>query len=145
MIPSAFVMLNQLPLTANGKIDRKALAHLEGTRIKPVTDQVKPRNYLEQVITDIWCQALNVDQVSVYDNFFDMGGHSLLIAQVHAQLRTALQREFPLVKLLEHSTIDSLARYLQTLDDGQEALQQSVDRAKLQKEAQLRRLQRLRP
>lgn len=144
MLPSAFVVLDQLPLTANGKIDRKALALLGGTKIRPMTDQVKPRNHIEQVIADIWSQALNREQVSMHDNFFDIGGHSLLIAQVHAQLRVALKQEFPLVKLLEHSTIDSLARYLQTLDNGQEALQQSVDRARLQREAQLRRLQRLR-
>jgi natural product biosynthesis luciferase-like monooxygenase protein len=143
MIPSVFVMLAQLPLTANGKLDRKALSLLKETTIAPQRAQVMPRNRSEQIIAEIWSQALHVERVGVDENFFDLGGHSLLIAQIHAQLKEAFHQDIPLVKLLEYPTVGSFARYMQSLDTEQSSLQQSVERAKVQREAQLRRLQRL--
>jgi acyl carrier protein len=112
MVPSIFVMLDELPLTANGKIDRKALPAPELTRPDLQAGYVPPSSNLEQRIAAIWQQILNIEKAGVHDNFFDLGGHSLLMAQVHNQLEQTFQKKLPLVKLLEHPTISSLAKYL---------------------------------
>jgi natural product biosynthesis luciferase-like monooxygenase protein len=135
MIPAAFVRLDALPLTANGKIDRRALPVPEGLQRSVSAEYIAPRNKLEQVIAGVWQQALKLDHVGVNDNFFDLGGHSLLMAQVHSQLRELLQRDLPLIKLLEHPTISALGKYLSHERGEQPSFQQSQDRAKKQKES----------
>jgi acyl carrier protein len=94
------------------------------------------------MIAAIWQQALKVEKVGVDDNFFDLGGHSLLMAQVHSQLREVLQKDLPLIKLLEYPTISALARYLGQEHSEQPSFQQSQDRAAKQRES--RRYQRQR-
>lgn len=113
MIPSAFMMLDALPLTANGKVDGKALPALDQTRPELKEGFVAPRNSAEQTIAEIWAQVLEVDRVGVYDNFFDLGGHSLLATQVMSRLREAFHIEIPLRALFENPTVVELAVQIQ--------------------------------
>jgi aryl carrier-like protein len=110
MIPAVFVSLPELPHTANGKVDVRALAAMEwtgaghGAQAPPVTD-------LEREIAAVWSEVLRVESVGLYDNFFDLGGHSMLMVQAHTRLR-GIVGELPLIKLLEHPTVSALAAYL---------------------------------
>jgi amino acid adenylation domain-containing protein len=111
MVPSAFVKLDCLPLTPNGKIDRRALP-------APVDDEadsgarVAPRTDLERTVAAIWRDVLATANIGVSDNFFDVGGHSLLLVAVHARLEDELRRKIPIVALFRYPTIESLAGYL---------------------------------
>jgi acyl carrier protein len=111
MVPSKFVTLASLPLTANGKIDRNALP-----KPAPEADSVEktelPRNHLEQMIADTWKDALGIDQVGLERNFFDLGAHSLMVAEVHMQLQQSLGREISLVDLFQYPTVNALASHL---------------------------------
>jgi len=111
MIPSSFVSLEALPLTVHGKVDRKALPAPESLQLAAET-QVGPRTELEEILVTIWQEVLHNEQVGVHDNFFDLGGHSLLIAKVHSLVQDALQINFPMVRLFEYPTISSLAEFL---------------------------------
>ncbi|MBW4417620.1 MAG: amino acid adenylation domain-containing protein [Myxacorys californica WJT36-NPBG1] len=108
MMPSAFVMLKTLPLTANGKLDRQALPVPDFTHTT-LENFVAPRNPIEQTLADIWAEVLKLDQVGIYDNFFELGGHSLLATQVVSRLRQTFQVELPLHHLFEATTIADLA------------------------------------
>jgi len=130
MIPSSFVMLERLPLTSNGKVDRGSLPAVEGVRKQLKSEYKQPQGELEQRIAGIWRHALNVDKVGREDNFFDLGGHSLLLAQVHGQLSHSLNKNLPLVKMLEHPTVSSLARFLSQEQIDSLSIQQSQDRAR---------------
>ena len=94
MIPSAFVRLTRLPLTSNGKVDRRALPELTGPP-RPRVDYTAPRTPLEQMLAGIWQEVLRVERVGVNDNFFDLGGHSLLATRVVARLRQTLEIVLP--------------------------------------------------
>ncbi|MBD2741476.1 non-ribosomal peptide synthetase [Coleofasciculus sp. FACHB-1120] len=112
MVPSAFVMLKALPLTPNGKIDRSALPAPE--TIKPVADTfVAPRNSVEEVLAGIWVQLLKLQKVGIYDNFFDLGGHSLLIPQLLAKVRETFQIELSLRDFFDALTIADLGKSIE--------------------------------
>jgi amino acid adenylation domain-containing protein len=112
MIPSAFVTLEALPRTPNRKIDRRALPPPEGLRPELEVAFISPRNELERKIAAIWQEVLQVEQVGIRDNFFDLGGHSYLLIQVHSRLSRALNNRILMTDLFKYPTIDSLARYL---------------------------------
>lgn len=124
MVPSNFVVLDSLPLTANGKIDRNALP-------KPAAEEESeaiaelPRNELEGVIAQTWKEALGVGQVGLDRNFFDLGAHSLMVAEVHMQLQQVLGREISLVDLFQFPTVSALAAHLA----GQDAAPEATNRA----------------
>nr|BDT34120.1 LLM class flavin-dependent oxidoreductase [Myxococcus sp. MH1] len=145
MVPSVVVDLPALPLTPNGKVDRKALPAPSATRSSRAAF-VAPQGQLEQQIADIWKQVLKVEQVGVNDNFFDLGGHSLLMVQVHARLRAVLGGELPLLKLLEYPTVSALARHLRQGATTPQAnpVETAQDRAKRQLESLKRQQQRAR-
>ena len=111
MVPSAFVLLSELPLNANGKVNRKALPVPESTGA--TSGYVAPRTSTEQIVADIWAEVLKVEQVGVEDNFFDLGGHSLLAAQVVSRLRTACKVELKLRALFEAGTVAALAEVIE--------------------------------
>ncbi|MCP3140915.1 MupA/Atu3671 family FMN-dependent luciferase-like monooxygenase [Pyxidicoccus xibeiensis] len=144
MVPSLVVELAALPLTPNGKVDRKALPAPTAARTSR-TAFVAPQSQLEQQIAEVWRKVLKVEQVGVHDNFFDLGGHSLLMVQVHTQLKAALGQDVQLLKLLEHPTISALARYLrQEPASGAAPVEAAQDRAKKQLESLKRQQQRAR-
>ncbi|HEU5378228.1 MAG TPA: amino acid adenylation domain-containing protein [Ktedonobacteraceae bacterium] len=113
MQPSAFVVLDELPMTANGKVDRRALMALA----VPVTEQEEqgqgPRTPLEEIIAGIWSQVLGYESIDIDANFFALGGHSLLIMQVASRLRQSLGTALPLRRFFEQPTIRGLAQALE--------------------------------
>jgi amino acid adenylation domain-containing protein len=115
MVPSAWVLLERLPLTPNGKVDRKALP--APSRKGPAPDPAKaaPRSAVEAALMAIWTEVLGVERVGVHDNFFDLGGHSLLGTQVVVRVRTALGVELPLRSLFEAPTVAALAERVEAL------------------------------
>jgi amino acid adenylation domain-containing protein/FkbM family methyltransferase len=111
MIPSAFVMLEQLPLTTNGKLDHKALPEPEG-RFEPVTP-VAMRTPVEEMLADIWSETLGVAEVGVNDNFFNLGGHSLLVTRLVSRIREAFKVELSLGSVFEKPTLADLAQQIE--------------------------------
>ena len=109
MVPSAFVPLERLPLTANGKVDRRALPAPEMGDLQR-GEYVAPRTELERRLCEIWEELLGVERVGIEDNFFELGGHSLLATRVVSRVRSALGRELPLRALFEHPTIGGPVR-----------------------------------
>jgi acyl carrier protein len=113
-----------LPLTANGKVDRNALPK-PAIAAKPETIAEPPRNELEEMIAQAWKDALGVEQVGLHKNFFDLGAHSLMVAEVHIDLQQRLGREFSLVALFQFPTVSALATHLA----GQHASPEATSRA----------------
>ncbi|MBA2672822.1 non-ribosomal peptide synthase/polyketide synthase, partial [Ramlibacter sp.] len=111
MVPGAFVMLQALPLSPNGKVDRKALPAPSGER-QAGSDYVEPGTRTERELAAIWSSVLKVDRVGVHDNFFELGGHSLLATRVASQIAAALGREMPLRELFQRPKLGELAAYL---------------------------------
>jgi hypothetical protein len=141
LVPSTFAFLPALPLNANGKLDRRALAAVRAER--PAVPAVAPRGAVEEAIAAAWCAALGVASVSVDDNFFDLGGHSLLLVKVHR----ALHERFPeltVLDLFRHPTVALLARSLHRGEDTATPLAESRERGeerseRLQRQREMRR------
>jgi amino acid adenylation domain-containing protein len=112
MVPSAFVLLEIFPLTANGKVDRRALPAPDSTRPELEQPFVAPRNQVEEVLANIWAEILALDKVGVCDNFFDLGGHSLLATRLVSRIQRELNLPVSLRDIFENPTIESLARRL---------------------------------
>jgi acyl carrier protein len=133
MVPSGFVELGEIPLTPNGKVDRLALLDLE-TRQPAATagetdDEVgAPKSEIERRIAEIWRAVLRVERVATDSNFFDLGGHSLLLAEVHAHLRREVSAEVSIVELFQYPTVSGLAAHLEGSGSG--AQKASGDRAR---------------
>jgi len=109
MVPSHFVLLNTLPLTPNGKIDRSKLSAPVDS---PKQKSAMPQTEAEQQIAIIWQEVLSLDKVGIHENFFDLGGHSLLIIQVQTKLQIVFAKKISVVELFEHPTIHALAQHL---------------------------------
>jgi amino acid adenylation domain-containing protein len=109
MVPSAFVILDALPLTPNGKINRKALPAPDQNRPEFEQSFVVPRTPVEKLLAEIWAEVLKVERVGIHDNFFDLGGHSVLATQVVSRLREAFHVDVLLRALFEAPTIAELA------------------------------------
>jgi len=120
MLPSAFIMLENLPLAPSGKIDRKALPKPDNLRPELETNYVKPRNEVERSIADIWQKILKIDKVGIQDNFFDLGGHSLNVLQVYSKLREIFRAKLSITDLFKYPTINSLSQYLSQVEDEYE-------------------------
>ena len=112
MIPSSFVVLDELPLSSNGKVDRKALAAAEAGPIARTAPFQAPESPLEQQIGHAVREVLNLERVSVHDNFFELGATSMQLVQVGNLLRARLNCELPIVELFTHNNIHGLADYL---------------------------------
>ncbi len=115
MIPAAFVTLDALPLTASGKIDRRALPAPDAARPSLASAYVAPRTPAEEGIAAIWCEVLGIEQVGVDDDFYELGGNSLLLPQVMHRLQRDFQVEVPLRSLAEETTVAGLALAVEEL------------------------------
>jgi natural product biosynthesis luciferase-like monooxygenase protein/amino acid adenylation domain-containing protein len=144
MIPSHFVILRELPLTPNAKVDRRALPAPEQNGAAGAEAAfVAPASQLEQIIASIWRDVLRLEQVGVRDNFFDLGGHSLLTLKVHARLRDAVQQPITITDLFRFPTIRALSEHLEA---GAEAraptgAETGVQRAEARRQSMTRRFQ----
>jgi amino acid adenylation domain-containing protein len=110
MVPSVFVFLDQMPLTQNLKIDQRALASVA---VEPPFQAIQsPRNEMERTLADIWKEVLKLERVSVQDEFFEIGGHSLAAIKVMSRVRAAFGVDLAMVRLFEHTTIEALSKYI---------------------------------
>ncbi|HKP60206.1 MAG TPA: MupA/Atu3671 family FMN-dependent luciferase-like monooxygenase, partial [Polyangiales bacterium] len=132
MLPGAFVQLPELPHTPNGKLDRKALPAPEAL-VAPKRAFTAPENELEGKVAALWCQVLGVSQVGVQDNFFDIGGHSLLVVKLHRLLRAELAPELALTDVYRFPTVRALVGQIAGGGDNA-AVEQAQDRAALRLE-----------
>ena len=130
-----------MPLTPNGKIDRLALPSLDEIEPRSSVPYVAPANELEDTIARLWCQTLGHDRVGTSENFFDIGGHSLLIIALHREWTAALDRPVALVDLYRFPTVRALAEHLSS-SGTESAASEGVNRAALRRRA--RRRQRTR-
>ncbi|WP_414859085.1 phosphopantetheine-binding protein [Nostoc sp. KVJ3] len=129
MMPSTFIMLKALPLTSNGKVNHNALPESNGDRPELAATYEPPQTEVEQTIVNIWEQMLHVEKVGIHDNFFDIGGHSLLLVQVHAKLREVFPTDISVLNLFEYPTINSLAKYLTHKQIEISSFEESTQRA----------------
>ena len=137
MIPSVFVMLEKLPLTPNGKIDHRALPRPEGHNVGLKNEYVAPRTDVEQLLRDIWHEVIGIEKIGVHDNFFDLGGHSILLLKVQRKIREGFQHELSLVELFKYPTIHLLAERLKREPDAPvepPSFRRSFDRAETRRE-----------
>ncbi|HEY2738652.1 MAG TPA: non-ribosomal peptide synthetase, partial [Thermoanaerobaculia bacterium] len=133
MVPAAWVVLDALPLTANGKLDRRALAE---TAPEPVRGETAapPRTAVERELAALWSDVLGIERVGIGESFFDLGGHSLLLPRVQAGLRERMGRDVPLLKLFEHPTVETLAAWLE--DGAEEELDSGASRDRMRRQRQ---------
>lgn len=111
MIPSAFVLMEQFPLTSNGKIDQQALPALSGERRQPARREfVRPNTETEKALAAIWTELLKVENIGIGDDFFDLGGHSLLAIKAVSRIRDVFGVDLQTQTLFDHATIADLAR-----------------------------------
>jgi thioesterase domain-containing protein/acyl carrier protein len=112
MIPVSFVVLHGMPLTPNGKVDRRALALREDDRQQTIKGYVPPNNQIELLMTEIWSEVLNVGKVGAADDFFELGGHSLSATRLIARVQSAFGIDLPLRCLFIEPTVAGLAKYI---------------------------------
>ncbi|NMG06787.1 amino acid adenylation domain-containing protein [Brasilonema sp. UFV-L1] len=112
MIPSSFVIMDSLPLTPSGKVDRRSLPSPNQTRPDLEVAYVAPRNSIEEQLAQIWEQVLAIELIGIYDNFFELGGHSLLLPQLLPQMEEVFQVKLPVMYLFEKPTIAALAEII---------------------------------
>jgi amino acid adenylation domain-containing protein len=131
MVPSAFVLLQALPLNSNGKVDRQALPAPEGLRSALEAAYVMPQTKAEQLVAAVWQEVLQLEKVGIHDNFFELGGHSLLILQIHSKLSAIFGQELSMIEMFKYPTIHSLAKHLSHQEREQASSQQSHDQAEI--------------
>ena len=115
MVPAALVILDALPLTSNGRVDQRALPEPSADRSELDGAYVAPRTAIEEILEGIWCEVLGVSRVGTDDDFFDLGGHSLLGTQVVSRAREQFRMELPLRALFDNPTLSGLARTIEEL------------------------------
>jgi len=143
MVPSAFVHLKRIPLNANGKVDKQELPAPEQVRPKLLEPLAAPESSLEHQIAAIWRAVLGLQEVGRYDNFFDLGGHSLLISRLHPKLEKAVGRTVAIVDVFRHPTISALAKHLSQVECQGRSFDEVHARAREQKLARAQRAEAL--
>jgi acyl carrier protein len=140
MVPSIFVLMEEMPLTPNKKIDRKSLPQPELKRPDVGEELILPQNEIEKNISRAWSEILKIDVIGTQDNFFDLGGDSLLCVQLVMHLEKELNTDIPVVKFFEHPTIKSFAEYINNKSNAQQVLLKKVEsRTHLQRKALMQR------
>jgi amino acid adenylation domain-containing protein len=146
MIPSAFVILEALPLTPNGKVDRKALPQPSNLRPELAVSFVQPQTEIEKAIAQIWQKSLHLSEIGLYDNFFEIGGNSLLLIHVHSQLKQISNRDLTIMDMFRYPTINDLAEFL-TSNNTQNSIlndeQKTIDKNQIIKNQQKDRRQKM--
>jgi acyl carrier protein len=127
MVPSAFVWLDALPLTPNGKVDHQALPAPEGLRPDLEATYVAPSTESERIIATVWQEVLRIEKVGLYDNFFDLGGNSLLLVQVYNKLQEVFNKDISVADIFKYPTINALTKYLDQKKSEQSSSRQSDD------------------
>jgi acyl carrier protein len=135
MVPAHFVFLDHLPLTSNGKIDRCALPATSARRSSMEQSFRAPESKLEREIVRIWQEVLQLEQVGIDDNFFDLGGNSLRLAMVHSRLQKMIGRSFSITDLFAHTTVRQLATALNHSDAQLQLGTELLSRAQRQRQA----------
>ncbi len=147
MLPTAFMILEAFPLTSNGKVDRRALPMPDALRPELEVAYVVPQTEVEKTIASVWQKALNLEKIGIHDNFFEIGGHSLLLVTVHSQLQEILNNaELSTLDLFRYPTINSLAEYLSSSANQTLFLQETdiqTEKISAGKAQQRKRLQKL--
>jgi amino acid adenylation domain-containing protein len=143
MVPAAYAITEKIPLTPNGKIDTARLPAVEAST-RAESTYTAPQTELEQSIAAIWREVLQTDRVGLHDNFFDLGGHSMLVLQVQNRLRHALGRDIPLMELFREPTVSALAACLSRQQPDTSRADEARERARKQREALLRQAKRAR-
>jgi amino acid adenylation domain-containing protein len=128
MAPAALVVLDRLPVTPNGKLDRRALPAPEPIHLDHEAAYVAPRGRLDRTVASVWCGVLGLKAVGLHDNFFDVGGSSLAMVEVHARLQQALGRQISIIDLFIHADIQSLVEYLGRPPTDQPSLKRAQQR-----------------
>jgi len=116
MVPAVFVVLNEFPRSPSGKVDRKAVP-VSGAQASSEPSAVPPCSDIEEAVARVWQDLLGLSQVGANDNFFDLGGHSLLLVRLQSKLRQVLRTEFKIVDLFRYPTVRSLANAIQNRSD----------------------------
>ncbi|UCH92161.1 MAG: amino acid adenylation domain-containing protein [Candidatus Aminicenantes bacterium] len=127
MIPTSFVQLESMPYTRSGKVDRKALGKLDKEPLQFNVTYEAPQTDMQAIIADTWKEVLGLERVGIYDNLFDLGGNSFDIVKINNKLTELLNRNIPIVKLFEHTTIDALANYLNQQGDNEGPVEEKCD------------------
>lgn len=135
MLPAAFVKMEALPLTPNGKINRLLLPMPETAKAEKAGNDSVPQTETEKIICGVWQEVLKVERVGVNDNFFDLGGHSLLMTQVHIKLKEILNAEIAMLDMFKYPTVSTLARFINTGKEPESDLESGIQRAKTRRES----------
>jgi amino acid adenylation domain-containing protein len=142
MVPGSFLMLAALPLGPNGKVDRRALPAPEGPNRTTAAPYEPAESGLEQIVATAWQEVLGLERVGMNDNFFDLGGNSVAMIQVHNRLKPEVARELSIVSLFRHPTPRTLAQFLGSDSPEEAELDQDLERAQARIEARRRRRSR---
>jgi amino acid adenylation domain-containing protein len=135
MVPSAVVPLDQLPVTAAGKLDRARLPPPQAPARRTAPALGLPRGPLERLIADAWCATLSVDRVSVHETFFDAGGNSLLLLELHARLQQELDQPVTVADVFSRPTVSELAEFVGQRAGEHDAARRGADRGRLRSAA----------
>ena len=125
MVPSFFIILDELPLLPNGKLNTKALPKPESVKGFS-TNYEAAKNDIEKKVEKIWESILNIDHIGVNDNFFDIGGHSLLLIQVYYKIKESFKTDLAVVDMFKYSTIRSLSEYLGSKEKGDNVVEKVI-------------------
>ncbi|MGH9759307.1 MAG: phosphopantetheine-binding protein, partial [Blastocatellia bacterium] len=122
MVPASYVVLDEMPLTANGKVDKRKLPAPSGSGVDSHGTFIAPRTLAEETLSNIWSEILGLETVGIYDNFFELGGHSLLTVQLIARVRSVFQVNVELRSIFEMPTVAGLAVVIE------EAITEEIER-----------------
>jgi non-ribosomal peptide synthetase component F len=135
MLPSGCMFLDEMPLSHNGKVDRRKLPPFETTPLRRSENSAAPKTEAQQTVAGIWKKVLGVSEIGLDDNFFDVGGNSLLMAEVESELGPRFAAHFTITDLFEHPTVRTLAARLTGAEGESNPVSSAHDRALRQKMA----------
>ncbi len=138
MVPTKLVSLKSMPLTPNGKIDRKGL-DLLGEQLGTGKEYVPPQNQLEQQIAGVWQEVLGLEKVGIHDNYFELGGTSFDLIKGNHRLKEVLGKNVPVVAMLRHTTVHALANYLNQQEEQLQDRSDKLERGKMDRKKRLQR------